>query len=89
MHGGASRGNLFSGEADEVILTASRLSAEKHANPGYRAFLANGFNVTRLLVLFTWEVLLERLAAIRQRRRDVCPRGFPGADQGRGDRALR
>ncbi|HUE27852.1 MAG TPA: phage holin family protein, partial [Solirubrobacteraceae bacterium] len=46
-HGGASRGNLFSGEADEVILTASRLGAEKRANPGYRAFLANGFNVTR------------------------------------------
>ena len=76
--GGASRGNLFSGEADEVILTASRLGAEKRANPGYRAFLANGFNVTRLLVLFTWEVILERIAAIRQRRRDVRPRGERG-----------
>ena len=76
--GGASRGNLFSGEADEVILTASRLSAEQRANPGYRAFLANGFNVTRLLVLFTWEVVLEWLAAIRQRRRDVRPRGDRG-----------
>jgi Type I phosphodiesterase / nucleotide pyrophosphatase len=76
--GGASRGNLFSGEADEVILTASRLSAEQRANPGYRAFLANGFNVTRLLVLFTWEVVLEWLAATRQRRRDVRPRGDRG-----------
>jgi uncharacterized membrane protein YvlD (DUF360 family) len=76
--GGASRGNLFSGEADEVILTASRLSAEQRVNPGYRAFLANGFNVTRLLVLFTWEVILERVAAIRQRRRDVRPRGDRG-----------
>ena len=45
--GGASRGNLLSGEADEVILTVSRMEAEKRANPGYRAFLANGFNVTR------------------------------------------
>ena len=44
---GASRGNLFSGEADAMILTVSRMSAEKRANPGYRAFLANGFNVTR------------------------------------------
>jgi hypothetical protein len=75
---GASRGNLFSGEADAVILTVSRMSAEKRANPGYRAFLANGFNVTRVLVLFTWEVALEKVAAIRQRRRDVRPRGYRG-----------
>jgi len=54
MHDGASRGNLFSGEADAMILTVSHMSAEKHANPGYRAFLANGFNVTRVLVLFFW-----------------------------------
>jgi uncharacterized membrane protein YvlD (DUF360 family) len=75
---GASRGNLFSGEADAVILTVSRMSAEKKANPGYRAFLANGFNVTRLLVLFCWEALLEKIAATRQRRRDVLPRGSRG-----------
>jgi uncharacterized membrane protein YvlD (DUF360 family) len=72
---GASRGNLFSGEADAVILTVSRMSAEKRANPGYRAFFANGFNVTRVLVLFFWEVVLERVAALRQIRRDVEPRG--------------
>ncbi len=75
---GASRGNLFSGEADAMILTVSRMSAEKRANPGYRAFLANGFNVTRVLVLFCWEVFLERTAAIRQRRREVWPRGHRG-----------
>jgi uncharacterized membrane protein YvlD (DUF360 family) len=72
---GASRGNLFSGEADAVILTVSRMSAEKRANPGYRAFFANGFNVTRVLVLFFWEYVLERVAALRQIRRDVRPRG--------------
>ena len=75
---GASRGNLFSGEADAMILTVSRLSAEKRANPGYRAFLANGFNVTRVLVLFFWEVILEKIAAVRQRRREVWPRGHRG-----------
>jgi uncharacterized membrane protein YvlD (DUF360 family) len=72
---GASRGNLFSGEADAVILTVSRMSAEKRSNPGYRAFFANGFNVTRLLVLFTWEFVLERVAAIQQVRRRIEPRG--------------
>ncbi len=76
--GGASRGNLLSGEADEVILTVSRMDAERSANPGYRAFFANGFNVTRALVLFAWEVILEWTAAIRAARRDVRPRGHRG-----------
>src|SRR5829696_3354496 len=74
-NGGASRGNLLSGEAEHLILTVSRMEAEKKANPGYRAFFANGFNVTRTLVLFVWEVILELVAAARQKRRDVRPRG--------------
>ena len=76
--GGASRGNLLSGEADEVFLTASRIEAEKRANPGYRAFFANGFNVTRSLTLFAWEVLLEWTAAMQAKRRRVWPRGHRG-----------
>ena len=76
--GGASRGNLLSGEAEETILTVSRMDAEKGANPGYRAFFADGVNVTRALVLFLWEVLLEWTAAIRAARRDVRPRGHRG-----------
>jgi uncharacterized membrane protein YvlD (DUF360 family) len=76
--GGASRGNLLSGEAEHVILTVSRIEAEKGKNPGYRAFFANGHNVTRALVLFTWEVLLEWVAALRAIRRDVLPRGHRG-----------
>jgi uncharacterized membrane protein YvlD (DUF360 family) len=76
--GGTSRGNLLSGEAVASILTASRVADEKRANPGYRAFLANGSNVTRTLVLVLWEILLELIAAARQRRRDVRPRGHRG-----------
>ena len=78
VDGGSSRGNLLSGEAEEVILTVSRIDAERRANPGYRAFFANGFNVTRALVLFGWEVLLEWTAALRATRRDVRPRGHRG-----------
>src|SRR6187402_3664929 len=77
-NGGASRGNLLSGEADHVILTVSRMEAEKKANPGYRAFFANGDNATRTLVLFVWEVFLEWTAALRAIRRDVRPRGHRG-----------
>jgi uncharacterized membrane protein YvlD (DUF360 family) len=75
---GASRGNLLSGEADHLILTVSRINEEKRANPGYRVFFANGFNVMRMLVLLFWEVLLEWTAAIRAKRRDVRPRGHRG-----------
>src|SRR5262249_45030322 len=76
--GGASRGNLLSGEADEQILTVSRIEADKKANPGYRGFFANGFNVTRLVVLFLFEVVLRGTAAIRAARRNVRPRGHRG-----------
>jgi len=78
VNGGASRGNLLSGEADHVILTVSRIEAEMKANPGYKAFFSNGFNVTRALVLFSWEILLEWVAALRAHRRDVQPRGHRG-----------
>jgi uncharacterized membrane protein YvlD (DUF360 family) len=77
-NGGASRGNLLSGEAEHVILTVSRIQAEARANPGYRAFLSNGFNVSRALVLFGWEIVLEWVAAARAIRRDVQPRGHRG-----------
>ena len=76
--GGASRGNLLSGEAEDVILTVSRMDAEKKSNPGYRGFFANGDNATRTLVLFGWEVILEWTAALRAIRRDVQPRGHRG-----------
>ena len=78
IDGGASRGNLLSGEADHVILTVSRMDAEKGANPGYRTFLANGTNVTRVLSLAFWEVILEWTSALRGIRRDIQPRGHRG-----------
>ena len=77
-HGGASRGNLLSGDADHVILTVSRLDAERGRNPGYRAFFANGSNVARVLVLVVWELVLEVIASVRAARRDVRPRGHRG-----------
>ena len=76
--GGASRGNLLSGEAAHTILTISRMEAEKKANPDYRPYLANGFNVIRALVLFFWELTLEWTASVRGIRRDVQPRGHRG-----------
>jgi hypothetical protein len=54
------------------------MDVETKANPGYRAFFANGFNTTRALILFAWEVVLEWVAALRAARRDVRPRGHRG-----------
>ena len=71
-NGGASRGNLLSGEAEETILTVSRMEAEKGANPGYRAFLADGTNVTQALVLFVWEVSAGGHGGARERRAAMC-----------------
>ena len=76
--GGSSRGNLLSGEADDVILTVSRMDAEKGPNPGYRAFFANGYNVTRALVLFFWEIILEWTAALRGDPAGRPPARTPG-----------
>ncbi|MGI9186656.1 MAG: phage holin family protein, partial [Gaiellales bacterium] len=76
--GGASRGNLLSGGAEHCILTVSRMDAETKANPGYRAFFANATNAVQTLILFLWEVGLELVAASRQRRRKVVPRGHRG-----------
>jgi uncharacterized membrane protein YvlD (DUF360 family) len=77
-NGGASRSNIISGDATHALLTSSRIAAEKKANPGYRAFFANSFNVTRALALFFFEVILEYTAAARQRRRHVQPHGHRG-----------
>jgi uncharacterized membrane protein YvlD (DUF360 family) len=76
--GGASRGNLLSGEADHALLTASRVRDDTGRNPGYRAFFASSDNVTRTFVLMVWEIVLELVAAARQRRRDIRPRGERG-----------
>ena len=55
------------------------MEAEKRANPGYRAFLANGFNVTRALVLFGWEVVAGAGRRRRARRAATCARAATAA----------
>ena len=82
-NGGASRGNLLSGDADHVLLTVSRISAEKKANPGYRAFFANGFNVTRLLVLRLLGGLPRADRGVRARRSATCGRAGTAASSTR------
>jgi hypothetical protein len=56
---GASRGNLFSGDAGDWMLTSSKIRGERHRRHKYFGFYDNAYNVPRVFLLMVWEVLLE------------------------------
>lgn len=71
---GASRCNMFSGDAPSVMLTASTatdLSRFRAAEFG--AYFANPYNFGRTLLLSVWDVLLEKWQFRRARRQGVWP----------------
>jgi uncharacterized membrane protein YvlD (DUF360 family) len=79
--GGASRGNMFSGDATESMLTFSTLRKRDRARgPGFYFYLFSPYVVARLLTRFTTEVIKEWWQAAQQRRRKdkyrVKARGF-------------
>ena len=71
-HGGAARASMLSGDADEVMLVASRVREEK--GESYRAFFASPLSFTRVAMLLFWEMLLETGSKWSQRIRKVEPR---------------
>src|SRR5436190_1385498 len=56
---GASRGNLFSGDAGDTLLTSSKVAGVRHRSHKFFGFFGNAYNVPRVLVLLVWEALLE------------------------------
>ena len=73
--GGASRGNLLSGDAVEHSFTASRMAVPNRAQRrAFYGYFANAWSFQRLFVLMLWDIVLERRAARSQRRRDERPR---------------
>jgi uncharacterized membrane protein YvlD (DUF360 family) len=56
---GASRGNLFSGDAGDWMLTSSKIVGERKRRHKYFGFFDNAYNVPRVLLLLGWEVALE------------------------------
>jgi uncharacterized membrane protein YvlD (DUF360 family) len=56
-HGGTARASLLSGDADEVMLVASRVTEEKAES--YRSFFASPLNFTHTAMLLFWEMILE------------------------------
>jgi len=72
---GASRSNLFSGDAPQTMFTFSTISdATRHRTQDFYPLYMGPFNFCRILILFLWDVLLEKQQALYQRRHDVQPR---------------
>ncbi len=71
---GASRGNLFSGDAPYVMATASTITdrSKFHASE-FQAYFANPYNTGRTLLLFLWDMVLEKWQFWRARRNHVYP----------------
>jgi uncharacterized membrane protein YvlD (DUF360 family) len=84
--GGASRGNLFTGDAEHVSLTMSSLSyvvpagarrarsRRDRVGAGYYAYFANPVNALRTIAVSAVDIYRELTAAARERRDDVQPR---------------
>ena len=72
---GASRGNLMSGDAPNVMNTASTIKDLSRFHTGdFYAYFASPYNFSRTLLLFFWDIVLERYRFWQQRRKDVQPR---------------
>lgn len=74
---GASRGNLFSGGADEVALVlsiAARRGAANRSRAGYFAYFSDPANAVRTALSFVAEVVREVFQSTRARIRGVSPR---------------
>ena len=67
--GGASRGNMFSGDASESILTMSTVLNNKGRGPGFYAYLFSPYILARLISRFVIECIKEWWEAWQQKRR--------------------
>lgn len=71
---GASRGNLFSGDAPNVMTTASSMKdlSRLHVTDFY-AYFVNPYNFTRTLLLLIWDIILEKRQFRYARKNNVYP----------------
>lgn len=71
-YGGAVRGSLLSGDANQALMTASRVFNETSAE--LSAYYLNPFGVVRSLSLMVWDIVLEKRSAWLQWLRNEQPR---------------
>ncbi len=71
---GASRGNLFSGDAPNVMLTASvATDRSRFHTADFYAYFVDPYNFSRTLLLTLWDILLEIWQFRQARRKGVYP----------------
>jgi uncharacterized membrane protein YvlD (DUF360 family) len=76
---GVGRGNLYTGDAAQNILTMSVAGRRRgRVGQGYYGYFADPYNTLRTLAGFVAEVGRELVQASRQRRHDVRPRVLRG-----------
>jgi uncharacterized membrane protein YvlD (DUF360 family) len=78
VHGGASRANVFSGDADDSMFTFSRIRGRAIRRSRFVYVVATPFAMLRIVVLVLVDVVRERRAARRGRRNNVTPRMHRG-----------
>ncbi len=73
-NGGASRGNLFSGDAPNVMTTASTVTdiSKFHTSEFYAYFL-HPYNFIRTVVLTIWDIIVEVWQFRKARQNNVYP----------------
>ena len=76
--GGASRGNLLTGDAEHTSFTIAALQARPTRGRDYYAYFANPYSVFRTFILGLLDIGRELYAAAQQLRRDVVPRVHRG-----------
>ncbi len=72
---GASRGNLFSGDAPDVMNTASTIKdLSRFRTADFQAFFIDPYSFSRTLLLTIWDIIKEMLQFRKARKEDVQPR---------------
>ena len=72
---GVSRSNLFSGDAEDVIFTFSRLkNLGRFYNKAWRYVFSNSSNFSRIISLFLLDAVLDYISQIKHHVKDINPR---------------
>ena len=72
---GASRSNLFSGDAKDHLLTFSRFSDSESINSNSWFYLySTPYVIARILVLFIFDMIMELLSRVRHLFKNIQPR---------------
>lgn len=72
---GASRSNLFSGDAEDVVFTYSQLrNLKRYYSKAWYYVYSNPSNFARIVALFLWDVLLDYTSQLLHWAKNIKPR---------------